>query len=87
MNSSVYYTIVVNINDKNTIKENVLIDYDNDYLRIKDIFLNICDISQKNIFSENVISVVLKRIIIESNNIVTKDVMKITKNDNWKLKN
>ena len=87
MNSSVYYTIVVNINDKNTIKENVLIDCDDNYLRIKDIFLNICDISHNNIFSENVISVVLKRITIESNNIVTKDVMKITKNDNWKLIN
>ena len=38
----------------------------------------------KNIFSDDVTSIVLRRTIIEDNDIEVKDIITITKTNNWK---
>ena len=85
MDFSKYYSIVVVIRDNGSIKENVLVDYDDDYLKVYNIFKNINELSQNNIYSDNVISIILRRITIEYNHIVTEDVMTMSKNNDWKI--
>lgn len=85
MDFSKYYSIVVVIRDNGSTKENVLVDYDDDYLKVYNIFKNINELSQNNIYSDNVISIILRRITIEYNHIVTEDVMTMSKNNDWKI--
>ena len=86
MDFSKYYSIVVVISDNLIIKESVLVDYDDDYLKVYNIFNNISEINQnKNIYSDNVISIILRKITIEYNHIVTEDVMTMSKNNDWKI--
>ena len=85
MDFSKYYSIVVVIRDNGSTKENVLVDYDDDYLKVYNIFKNISEISRNNIYSDNVISIILRRITIEYNHIVTEDVMTMSKNNDWKI--
>lgn len=85
MDFSKYYSIVVVISDNGSTKENVLVDYDDDYLKVYNIFKNINELSQNNIYSDNVISIILRKITIEHNHIVTEDIMKLTKNSGWKI--
>lgn len=86
MDYSKYYSIVVVISDNGSTKENVLVDYDDDYLKVYNIFNNISEINQnKNIYSDDVVSIILRKITIEYNHIVTKDIMKLTKNSGWKI--
>ena len=86
MDFSKYYSIVVVISDNGSTKENVMVDYDDDYLKVYNIFNNISEINQnKNIYSDNVISIILRKITIEYNHIVTEDIMKLTKNCGWKI--
>ena len=86
MDVSKYYSIVVVISDNGSTKENVLVDYDDDYLKVYNIFNNISEINQnKNIYSDDVVSIILRKITIEYNHIVTEDIMKLTKNSGWKI--
>lgn len=86
MDFSKYYSIVVVISDNGSTKENVLVDYDDDYLKVYNIFNNISEINQnKNIYSDDVVSIILRKITIEYNHIVTEDIMKLTKNSGWKI--
>lgn len=86
MDFSRYYSIVVVISDNGSIKENVLVDYDDDYLKVYNIFNNISEINQnKNIYSDDVVSIILRKITIEYNHIVTEDVMTMSKNNDWKI--
>ena len=86
MDISKYYSIVVVISDNGSIKENVSVDYDDDYLKVYNIFNNISEINQnKNIYSDDVVSIILRKITIEYNHIVTEDVMTMSKNNDWKI--
>ena len=85
MDFSKYYSIVVVIRDNGSTKENVMVDYDDDYMRMYNIFKNISEISRNNIYSDNVISIIFRKITIEYNHIVTEDVMMISKNNDWKI--
>lgn len=86
MDFSKYYSIVVVISANGSTKENVLVDYDDDYLKVYNIFNNISEINQnKNIYSDDVVSIILRKITIEYNHIVTEDIMKLTKNSGWKI--
>ena len=63
-----------------------MVDYDDDYLKVYNIFNNISEINQnKNIYSDDVVSIILRKITIEYNHIVTEDVMTMSKNNDWKI--
>lgn len=81
-----YYSIVVVVNDTGIVQEHVMIDYDDDYMRVFNIFKNINELSRNNnIYSDDVVSIILRKITIEYNHIVTEDIMTMTKNNDWKI--
>lgn len=85
MDFSKYYSIVVVVSNNESTKEHVMVDYDDDYMRVFNIFKNINELSRNNIYSDNVISIILRRITIQYNHIVTEDVMTMSKNNDWKI--
>ena len=78
----VYYSVVMNVNVNSKIEEILL--YNGTYVKAESYFNNLIKINKKHkIYSDDVVSIVLKKIIISHYNVDVREVKTISKDSDW----
>lgn len=78
----VYYSVVMNVNENKKTEEVLL--YNGTYANAESYFNNLIKINKKhNIYSDDVVSIVLKKIIISHYNVDVREVKTISKDNDW----